>query len=413
MSYYLHKLTALAVKNFTKQGRYSDGGNLYLQVKVSPSGRISKSWIFRVQRNGKDQLIGLGSLKTISLAEARVKALEYRKLLCDGIHPLEHKRQHKLQSQLAQDKQKTFIECATQYIEDHKAGWKNEKHAKQWTATLQTYAYPHIGKMGVANITTNHILKILRPIWSAKTETAFRIRGRIENILDWAKVQGFRQGDNPACWKGNLEVILPARRKVQKVVHHPAMPYQDVPAFMKELHTKDGMSYKALEFAILNASRSAEIRLATWKEINFKEKLWIIPAQRMKKGKEHRVPLTDSALEILKSLEGYQLSEEARKDLFIFPAIKKNTPLSDMSMSKALKVMGQGAYTQHGFRSSFRDWAAEVVQYPREVIEHAIAHKLKDEAEAAYQRGDLLVKRRALIEDWSQYCYQNSKAQTE
>jgi len=397
----INKLNSVIIKKLEKAGLYSDGGGLWLRIKSSGA----KSWVFRFDIDKKRYHMGLGSIITVSLLEARVTALNYRKLLLERINPLTQRQQTVIQIKKERESRKTFAECAHQYIEDNRAGWKNAKHAKQWTATLETYAYPHIGHISVADITTKMIVDLLRPIWVEKAETANRLRGRIQTVLDWAKVQGFRSGDNPAIWQGHLDKILPARSKVSKTVHHPAMPYNDLPTFMKALQLRDGLSIRALEFAILNANRSGEVRLATWKEIDFEKKMWILPEERMKAGREHRIPLTDQAIALLQKLPAFTLNEQDRKDLFIFPSTKKDKPLSDMALTTVLRRMNKGQFTQHGFRSTFRDWAAEVVQYPREVIEHALAHKLADKVEAAYQRGDLLEKRRLLMADWANFCY--------
>lgn len=383
-------------------GDYScDGGGLW--INVTNTG--AKSWVFRFDIDKKRYHMGLGSIITVSLPEARATALNYRKLLLEKINPLTQRQQTVIQTKIETESRKTFAECAYQYIEDNRAGWKNVKHANQWTTTLKTYAFPHIGHISVADITTKMIVDLLRPIWVDKAETANRLRGRIQTVLDWAKVQGFHSGDNSAIWQGHLDKILPARSKVSKVVHHSAMPYNDVPAFLKALQLRDGLSIRALEFAILHANRSGEVRLATWKEIDFEKKLWIIPEERMKAGREHRIPLTDQAIAILQTLPAFTLNEQDRKDLFIFPSTKKDKPLSDMAFTSILRRMNKGQFTQHGFRSTFRDWAAEVVQYPREVIDHALAHKLANKVEAAYQRGDLLEKRRLLMADWANFCY--------
>lgn len=397
----IEKLITLSVKKINKAGDYSDGGGLWLRVNHAGA----KSWMFRFSFEKREHKMGLGATHTVSLAEARDEARNCRKLLRGKVNPLLKRQQTIIQTKIETESRKTFAECAYQYIEDNRAGWKNAKHANQWTTTLKTYAYPHIGHISVADITTKMVVDLLRPIWVEKAETANRLRGRIQTVLDWAKVQGFRSGDNPAIWQGHLDKILPARSKVSKVVHHPAMPYHDIPTFMKALQFRDGLSIRTLEFAILHANRSGEVRLATWKEIDFDKKLWVIPEERMKAGHEHRIPLTDQAIALLQKLPVFTLSEQDRKDMFIFPSTKKDKPLSDMALTSILRRMNKGQFTQHGFRSTFRDWAAEVVQYPREVIEHALAHKLADKVEAAYQRGDLLEKRRSLMTDWANFCY--------
>lgn len=346
MARLINKLNTLAVRKLTRSGLHSDGGGLWLRMQDSGA----KSWVFRFDFNKKRHSIGVGSINVISLSEAREKALNYRKLLQERVNPLEHFRQSIVQAKIDKENRKTFIECATQYIEDNRSGWKNAKHAKQWTTTLETYAYPHIGKTAVADITTKMIVDLLRPIWVEKAET-----GRIQTVLDWAKVQGYRTGDNPAIWQGHLDKILPARNKVRKVVHHPAMPYSDLPSFIKELRSRNGLSSKALEFAILNANRSGEVRLATWKEIDVEKKLWTIPEERMKAGRKHRIPLTDKAIALLKTLPAFKLNDEDRKDIYLFPSTKKGKSLSDMSLTTVLRRMDKGEFTQHGFRSTFRD----------------------------------------------------------
>jgi len=391
----INKLTALAVQRNQTPGYHGDGGGLWL--KVTSTG--SKSWIFRYTRNGITKDMGLGPVITVSLAEARQKALACRKLLMDCRDPLEERRNQQLQVRLHSSKMRTFSECAIAYIEAHRSGWKNEKHAKQWHSTLETYAFPVAGSLPVSSIDTGAILNILEPIWHTKTETASRVRGRMEAILDWAKVRGYRQGDNPAHWKGHLDKLLPVPSKVQKVKHHAALPYAELGSFMSELQQCDGLAARALEFGILTVARSGEIRNATWEEIDFHNKLWILPASRMKAGKEHRVPLCDKAIDLLNALPRF-----AGSDL-VFPS-QSNRPLSDMALTAVLRRMKRIGLTQHGFRSTFRDWAGETTPYPREVIEHALAHQLKDKAEAAYQRGDLLAKRSALMADWEKFCYE-------
>lgn len=391
----IHKLSALKVQKLNQPGYYGDGAGLWLQVTKS-GGR---SWVFRFRFCSKNREMGLGPLHTVSLAQARDKALLCRQILLDGKDPIEERKYQQLQTYSASAQKKTFIECAQSYIAAHQSGWKNPKHAKQWTSTLQTYAFPVIGDLPVELVDTSLLLQVLEPIWHTKTETATRIRNRIELVLDWAAAHNYRSGENPARWKGHMDKLLPARSKLQKVEHFSALDYRDAPQFMKQLQKREGISARAVEFTILTVARSGEVRGALWHEINFEERLWIIPAQRMKMNKEHRVPLSVQTLELLN-----QLPRLANCDL-IFPGAKLGKSLSDMSLTAVLKRMGYGHITMHGFRSTFRDWAGEVTHYPREVIEHALAHKLADEVEAAYQRGDLLDKRRALMMDWSSYCY--------
>lgn len=405
------ELSALVVSKLKTDGRYAVGGAAGLHLRVAGG---SRAWVLRlavgVRNDGGGQQvvhrrdIGLGSYPEISLAEAREKALELRKQVRNGVDPIAEKKIIKARAQLTVAKAKTFQECAEAYIEANRVGWKNPKHAQQWENTLSTYTYPVIGALSVAEIDTGLVLSVLQQktqdkqsLWLAKTETASRLRGRIESILDWASFRGYRQGDNPARWKGHLEHELPARNKVQKVEHHPALPYREIGVFMRKLQQCPGISARALEFAILTAARSGEVRGAKWSEIDLGKRIWIVPAERMKAEKEHRVPLSDPVILLLE-----QLPKLVDTDL-VFPA-PRGGQLSDMSLTAVLRRMNHGHITQHGFRSTFRDWAAETTSYPREVCEHALAHKLADGVEAAYQRGDLLVKRAGLMADWASYC---------
>lgn len=389
------KLSALKVTKETRPGYYGDGGGLWLQV--SKSG--TKSWVFRFKSpvTGKAREMGMGSINTYSLSEARSRATDVRKILDAGRDPIADRDAERQKIKLATAMAMTFEECADAYIEVHRAGWKNPKHAKQWENTLATYASPVIGSLSVASVDMPLVLKILEPIWTTKNETASRLRGRIEAVLDWATVRGYRAGDNPARWKGHLDKVLPAPNKVQKVKHHPALHYGEVGEFMTALRKCDGIGAKALEFTILTASRSGEVRGATWQEIDLKAKTWTIPAERMKAGKEHRIPLSKQVVKLLQSMS--RIKDVAH----IFPS-PQNDALSDMSLMAVLRRMGREDLTVHGFRSTFRDWAGETTPFPREVIEHALAHQLRDKAEAAYQRGDLLVKREKLMQAWADYC---------
>ena len=393
----INRLTALQVQKLSKPGYHADGAGLHLCVKATGG----KSWIFRYRYGGKEREMGLGPLHTVSLAEAREKALAQRKLLLDGVDPLAAKQVSELQRKLAEASVITFDTAATSYIASHRAGWKNEKHAEQWTNTLTTYASPVFGSLPVADITTPLVLRVLEPIWTTKTETASRVRGRVEKILDWCKTQGYRTGDNPAAWRGHLENLLSAPQKTKKVEHHPALPWREVGAFMQELRTMPGTAALATEFIILTNCRTSEAINATWAEFDLGEKRWTIPAERMKAAKEHVIPLSEPALAVLQRLKA-----EAKEGEFVFPGGKKNTALSNMACLALLKRMGRGDLTVHGFRSSFRDWAGEATAHPREVIEHAMAHQLKDKAEAAYARGSLLERRRVLMADWANYCAQ-------
>lgn len=397
----LHKLSATKVNKIVKPGRYGDGGGLWLQVtetqrKDGPA--IAKSWLFRYMLNGKARQMGLGAVHTVSLAEARERARAARALLLDGIDPIDHKDAQRQQAIAEAVERITFKDAADKYITAHKAGWRNEKHAEQWRATLQSYAYPVIGGMAVAAVDTAHVLEVLEPIWTTKTETASRVRGRIEAVLDWAKARRYRKGENPARWRGHLDKLLPAPSKVRRVKHRTALPYVEVPGFMERLRDNDSVSAKALEFTILTAARTGETIGARWSEIDIDAKLWIVPGERTKSGREHRVPLTDRAIEILASVP----REEGNDHVFI--GARKAKGLSNMSMLELLRGMVENGLTVHGFRSSFRDWAAEQTNFPRELAEAALAHVLSDKTEAAYQRGDLLAKRRRMMEAWARYC---------
>lgn len=394
MARLIDKLTPLAVSKKSKPGYYGDGNGLWLQV--SPSG--SKSWIFRFTLSGKRREMGLGAVHTVTLQEARTKAKECREILLEGKCPVEVRKASKVAEALERAKAMTFDQCAAAYIAAHRIGWKNAKHASQWENTLVTYASPIMGDLPVALIDTALVIKVLQPIWTAKTETATRLRGRIHKILEWAKTSGYRSGENPARWTGHLENLLAARKDCKQVVHHSALPWEEMGAFMAVLRGQSGLAAKAVEFAILTACRSGEVRGATWEEINLDEKVWTIPAVRMKAKREHRVPLSSAVLALLASLP--------RMGSLVFPGTKMGRPLSDMSLTAVLRRMKRGDLTVHGFRSTFRDWSAESVanSFPREVCEHALAHKLPDKTEATYQRGDLLGKRFLLMQGWADYC---------
>ncbi|MBL8419986.1 MAG: tyrosine-type recombinase/integrase [Dechloromonas sp.] len=396
------RLSALQVSKLTKPGLYGDGGGLTLQI--SPTG--AKSWLFRYMVAGKPFAMGLGPIHTVSLAEARQKALEARKLRLDGINPLTAKKQSQIAAALASARMMTFDQCAEAYILAHKASWKNAKHADQWTNTLKTYASPVFGSLPVAEIDTGLVVKCLAPIWESKTETASRLRGRIESVLGWATTSGYRTGENPARWKGHLENLLATISKTRRTKHHPSLLWQRIGAFMAALRARQGVAARAVEFAILTACRSGEVRGARWAEFDTVGKVWTIPAERMKARREHEVPLSDAALALLESMPN--------DDEMVF-AGTRGQPLSDMSLTAVIRRMngndrpvwadanGEGI-TVHGFRSSFRMWAAETTNYPREVAEHALAHQLPDAVERAYQRGSQFAKRAALMAEWAAYC---------
>jgi len=390
----VEKLSALAVTRASEPGYYNDGGGLYLQVAKAGT----KSWIFRFRMGGKQREMGLGALHTVTLAQAREKAKTCRASLLDGIDPLEARNAVKLDAALERARTVTFDHCAEQYIAAHRGSWKNAKHAAQWESTIATYASPVIGNLPVAAVDTALVVKVLQPIWQEKTETATRLRGRIENILDWATVSKYRAGENPARWRGHLDNLLADPNKVGKVEHHAALPWQDIGAFMVDLRQRAGTAARAVEFAILTAGRSGEVRGARWNEIDLDAAIWTVPAERMKAGREHRVPLSTAAVALLKTIP--DVGEH------IFPGQRGDAPLSDMSLTAVLRRMERDDITVHGFRSTFRDWCAESVgnSFPREVCEHALAHSLPDKVEAAYRRGDLIEKRKVLMQVWADYC---------
>ena len=389
-----NRLTAIEVAKLDKPGYYCDGAGLYLQV--SKSG--SKSWIMRYTLDGKPCEMGLGSFVTFTLAEARQRATAQRKLLADGIDPLATKHGDLLARRMADANIITFDKAATAFIEANSPAWRNAKHGDQWRNTLATYASPVIGALPVSKIETAHVLRILTPIWSTKTETATRVRGRIEKILDWAKVQGDRRGDNPAAWRGHLSEALPTPSKVADAGHHAALPWIEVGAFMVALRAAQGAGARAMELIILTATRTSEVLNAKWAEFDLDAALWTIPKERMKGFREHRVPLSAAALAVLEKAKTESTGGE-----FVFMG-RKAGALSNMTCLQTLKRMGRGDLTVHGFRSTFRDWVSESTSYPRDVAEMALAHAIEDKSEAAYRRGDLIEKRRALMADWAAHC---------
>lgn len=411
MAQKINRLTHKGVQAATKAGRYADGGGLYLQVAT----KTARSWLFvyrspvhKVAKKGKKTLVGrtremgLGPVdgpNAVSLAEAREKAAAHRVEIQKSIDPIDAAREVRITLQ-----PKTFQQVYEDVLGTLEAGWRNDKHKAQWRMTLDVYAKPLHAK-SVASITTEDILEVLRPIWTAKAETASRLRGRIEKVLDAAKAQGYRSGENPARWRGHLDNLLSKRAKLQRG-HHPAMPWADMPTFVGRLRATPSMSSLALEFLILTASRSGEILRsvrdgelmgARWEEVDLEAKVWTVPAARMKSGKEHRVPLSPRAVEILNELS------KAKQGDFIFPGQRGKTPLSEMALELLLRRLDAKPYTVHGFRSTFRDWAGEATHYPREVCESALAHTVGNAVEQAYRRGDALEKRRALMNDWAAF----------
>ena len=401
------KLTHIQACKLKEPGLYGDGAGLWL--KVTPHG--SKSWIFRFTLTGRERWMGLGSFPDVTIAEARDAAAEFRKKVRSGIDPLQEKQEKAASAIACQAREVTFDWCAGQYIDAHKSGWKSAKHADQWRNTIAMYASTVVGAVTVDKIETAHIMKILEPIWTVKAETASRLRGRIESVLDWATVRKFRTGENPARWKGHLDSLLPARSKLAKVMHHPALPWPDMARFMTALQSQAGIAALALEFTIFTAARSGEVRGMTWSEVDFANRLWIVPAHRMKAGAEHRAPLSARALQVLAKVKAATAPLNTQ---LVFPGttFTKAThsepptlkPLSDMSLTAVLRRMGLGDITVHGFRSTFRDWAAEVTNYPSDMAEMALAHTVGDKVEAAYRRGDMLEKRRQMMADWADHC---------
>jgi integrase len=422
------KLKALNVAREKRPGMYGDGGGLYLQV----NGAGSKSWIFRFwvperdpstgepfrdpatkKPRGTSREMGLGSFNVVSLEEARALAADARRLRHKDLDPIEVRRERKLAAALEKAKTLKFKDAAEAYITAHRAGWRNEKHAAQWTATLETYAYPVIGDLSVQAIDTALVMKVIEPIWSTKPETAARLRGRIESVLDWATVRQYRKGENPARWRGYLDKLLPKRSKVRKVKHYAALPFAELPAFLTTLRAQEGIAARALEFTILTAARTGETIGATWNEIDLNEKVWNVPGARIKGGKDHRVPISERAIAILDEIK------PGREAGFVFPGQAQSVhgkrelasregaltrPLSNMAMLALLERMERADLTVHGFRSTFRDWAAELTNFPSEVVEMALAHAVGDKVEAAYRRGDLFDKRRRLMDAWADFC---------
>lgn len=390
----IHKLSARKVET-ASPGKHEDGGGLRLVV----SGAGAKKWVLRYSVKGKRREMGLGSYPDIDLAQARQKAIEYRNMASSGSDPIEVRKIEEVTIP-------TFTQCAAQYIRAHRRGWKNYKHSRQWVSTLKTYARPIIGTKLVDDISTDDILKILTPIWTSKTETAKRLQGRIENILDYAAARKYKDHMNPARWRGHLGVLLPKPSKVKIVKNHPAMPYRDVASFMSELAQNGSVSALALRFLIQTATRTSETLNAQWSEIDLESAIWTIPAQRTKTKREHRVPLTDDVLNDLKALP------RLNGNPYLFPGSRYGKPLSNMALLQLMRGMGfakeggRGEAVPHGFRSSFRDWAGEVSTFPSDVAEMALAHVIKNKAEAAYRRGDLFEKRRKMMEAWSCYLRQ-------
>jgi integrase len=402
MARQLNRLSPVAIKK-AKPGMWPDGGGLYLQIRPGVAGTTRRSWVFRYAVNGKDRQMGLGSAEHTTLAEARGKAEECRRLRNAGLDPIDEKENAARKAEIAAAKGMSFDQCRDAFIASHRAGWRNAKHGKQWLSTLKTYVTPVFGSLPVHTVDTGLVTKVLEPIWAAKPETATRVRGRIESVLDWAKVRGYRDGENPARWRGHLDHLLPKRSKVRAVEHHAALPYQAISEFIRSLRTRDGIAARALEFAILTAARTGEVLGARWDEMDLENEVWTIPASRMKSHREHRVPLSEPALAILKAVKGDDGSR-----VYVFPGEKRPT-LSNMALLMLLRRMGRGDLTAHGFRSAFRDWAGNETSFQREVAEAALAHVIGDNAEQAYRRSDALAKRRKLMDTWAAYCERGTR----
>lgn len=402
-------VTLAAFKKLIKTpGLHAVGGapGLYLNVNtphVIDLNPLSCSWIYRYAFNGKRRDMGLGNLYDLTLDSARIRANELRGQIRQGIDPIEHKRQLQAINKKVRINSTTFQQCVDSYLESHGDAWKNAKHRTQWRSTLETYACPLIGNLNIVEVDTSLVLRILEPIWKTKTETAARLRGRIESIIDWATVRGFRSGENPARWKGHLDKLLPKPSKIANSKHFAALPYKEIHQFMRRLSNQQGIGASALEFAILTAARSAEVRGATWPEIDLAERIWIIPGERMKACKVHRVPLSDAAIGVIERMHKSRISD------FIFPGTKESKPIADTSLTSVLKRMERNDITAHGFRSTFKDWASETTAYSREVTEMALAHAIENKTEEAYRRGDLFEKRTQLMSDWARYCLGDMK----
>lgn len=422
-----NKLTPQKIKALKEPGYYLDGAGLYLQV--SKTG--SKSWVYQYTSNGKRREMGLGSLLALPPDAARGLADEARSVLASGADPIEKRKVDTAASVLAANSVRTFADCAADYIAAHKDGWKNAKHIDQWINTLRTYAEPLIGKLSVADVSTEHVVRVLQKnaFWTTKNETANRLRNRIENVLDWAKTMGYRTGENPARWRGHLENLLPAPNKVQKPAHHAALPVDDLPYFMADLRKQTSTSAKALNFALMTAARTIEVVAAQWQEIDLDKAVWKVPAERMKAKKEHCVPLSRQAVKLLESIK----PENVQGTDYVFSA-RKGKSLSTAAMENTLDRMGYTAPVQDGrqaikpmpaltypdgkqkphitvhgtCRSTFRDWVAEKTEYPRDLAEMALAHTISDKTEAAYRRGNMLERRRAMMQDWANWLDRNA-----
>ena len=400
----IHRLTDRQIKNATKP--LSDGGNLW----VYPQGK-ALNWILRYTLQGRAREMGLGAYPAVSLVSARKAAAGYREILKSGVDPIDDRDTQAQADALKAAGVPTFTQVAARFIRAHRRGWSNAKHARQWVATLKTYARPVIGTKPVDQVHTDDVLKVLQPIWTTKTETAKRVQGRVENILDFAAAHKWRDQSNPARWRGHLDKLLPRPSRVATVAHHPAMDYQDVPGFMVELEGKQGVSALALRFLILTACRTGEVVGAEWSEFDLEQAVWTVPAERMKAKREHRVPLSNAALAILAALP------RVDGNPYAFIGARYRRPISTMAMLQQMRGMGYGVggdrgdAVPHGFRSAFRDWSGEVSSFPRDVCEMALAHVIENKVEAAYRRGDLFTKRAAMMDAWADWCGRGTGAE--
>jgi integrase len=398
----IERLTAQRVERLKnakepQPGMYADGAGLYL--RVTPEG--ARNWVLRYMLDRRPRWMGLGPLSLYGLAEARTRALDARRKRHDGIDPIEARRAQRTRQRLDAAKAITFKQCAESYIASHRAGWRNEKHKYQWPATLNTYAYPVIGALPVQAVDTALVLKVLEPIWTTKPETAGRVRQRMENILDFAKVRGYRDGENPARWRGHLDKLLPARSKVRDVKHLAALPYAELPAFLANLRAREAIAARALEFLILTAARTGEVIGTRWNEIDLLDKIWTVPAVRMKARREHRVPLSARALAILQEMQTVRHGDDGNG--YVFPGPKLAKPLSNMAFLMLLRRMELEDLTVHGFRATFKTWASERTSFQNEIVEAALAHVIGDKVEQAYRRTDLFDKRRRLMSAWADF----------
>jgi integrase len=398
----IERLTAQRVERLKnaeepRPGMHADGAGLYLRVTSDGA----KNWVLRYMLDRRPRWMGLGPLSLYGLADARTRALDARRKRHDGIDPIEARRAERARQRLDAAKAITFKQCAESYIASHRAGWRNEKHKYQWTATLTTFAYPVIGALMVQEVDIALVLKVLEPIWTAKSETASRVRQRMENILDFAKVRGYREGENPARWRGHLDKLLPARSKVRDVKHLAAMPYAELPDFLASLRTREAIAARALEFLILTAARTGEVIGARWNEIDLLDKNWMVPAARMKARREHRVPLSPRALAILNEMQAVRSGDDG--NAYVFPGPKPGVPLSNMAFLMLLRRMERDGLTVHGFRATFKTWASERTSFQNEIVEAALAHIIGDKVEQAYRRGDLFDKRRRLMAQWATF----------